>query len=90
MVLNSSGYNASQANFCFDGCHGSSSSTTRGLNQEKLTELNNAGTPLQIVYKLATPITYQLTPTQIEMLMRNNTVWSDAGVVTLNYARIRS
>lgn len=89
-TLNSSGYNASQAIFCFAGCSGSSSSTTRSLNQEKLTELNNAGTPLQIVYKLATPITYQLTPTQIEMLMRNNTIWSDDGIVAVNYARIRS
>lgn len=37
---------------------------------------------------LATPQTIQLSTNQIEMLMRNNTVWSDAGVVTLNYARI--
>ena len=89
MVLNSSGYNASQANFCFDGCRGSNSSTTRSLNQEKLTELNNAGTPLQIVYKLATPITFQLTPTQIAMLERNNTLWADEGEIELTYARIR-
>lgn len=44
---------------------------------------------VQIVYELATPITIQLTPAEIEMLMRNNTVWSDAGLITLNYARIR-
>ena len=41
-----------------------------------------------ICYELATPQTIQLTAHQIEMLMRNNTVWSDTGVVTLNYARI--
>lgn len=46
--------------------------------------LNN----VEIVYPLATPQTIQLTANQIEMLMRNNTVWSDAGVVTLKYARI--
>lgn len=45
---------------------------------------------VQLVYPLATPQTIQLTANQIEMLMRNNTVWSDAGVVTLNYARIHS
>lgn len=48
-----------------------------------------ADNPLQVCYELATPQTIQLSPNQIEMLMRNNTVWSDAGVVTLEYARIR-
>ena len=47
-------------------------------------------TGAQVVYTLATPITFQLTPTQIEMLMRNNTIWSDDGIVAVNYARIRS
>lgn len=40
------------------------------------------------VFPLATPQTIQLSQNQIEMLMRNNTVWSDAGQVTLEYARI--
>ena len=43
---------------------------------------------LTVCYKID-PLVIQLTPTQIEMLMRENTVWSDAGLVTLNYARIR-
>ena len=47
-----------------------------------------ANSPVSVCYELATPQTIQLTAHQIEMLMRNNTVWSDAGVVTLNYARI--
>lgn len=45
---------------------------------------------IAIVYELAIPQTIQLSPNQIEMLMRNNTVWSDAGQVTLEYAKIRS
>ena len=90
LLLNSSGYNASQVDFCFDGCRGSSSSTTKNLNQEKLTELNNAGTPLQIVYKLATPITFQLSPNQLSMLERYNTIWADEGDIAITYARIHS
>jgi hypothetical protein len=37
----------------------------------------------QVVYTLATPQTYQLTPTQIEALTGANNVWSNSGNVTL-------
>ena len=53
------------------------------------TEWKALAMDIQFVIPLATPQTIQLTAHQIEMLMRNNTVWSDAGVVTLEYARIR-
>lgn len=39
---------------------------------------------LQIVYELATPQTYQLTPQQVELLLGENHVWSD-GEITLTY-----
>lgn len=45
-----------------------------------------ASTPLQVVYKLATPQTYQLTPTQIMTLVWDNNVWSDADSLTLKIA----
>jgi len=35
-----------------------------------------AGTPIQICYELATPITYQLTPKQIAALIDQNYIWS--------------
>ena len=42
--------------------------------------------PLQVCYELATPITYQLTPTQVELLIGQNNVWSDSNeAVTLTY-----
>lgn len=40
-----------------------------------------------ICYKLATPQTYQLTPAQILALLGGNTIWSDAGQVTVKYRR---
>jgi len=47
------------------------------------TYLNNNN--MQVVYKLATPITYQLTPTQIKSLLGTNNAWCDTGDVTLEY-----
>lgn len=39
--------------------------------------------PVQVVYELATPITYTLTPQQVESLIGTNNIWSDAGEVTV-------
>ena len=41
---------------------------------------------LTVVYELATPLTYQLTPTQVEALVGTNNVWSDGGPITIVYA----
>lgn len=41
--------------------------------------------PLQICYKLATPIEISITPTQIATLVGQNNIWSDAGDVTVTY-----
>lgn len=42
---------------------------------------------VQLVYELSTPETYQLTPAQILALLGGNTIWSDAGQVTVKYRR---
>ena len=39
------------------------------------------------VYPLATPQTYQLTPTEVNTLLGENNVWADAGDVSINYRR---
>lgn len=45
-----------------------------------------ADNPTQLCYELATPITYQLTATQVELLIGQNNVWSDSNeAVTLTY-----
>ena len=51
--------------------------------EEYRTELNT--TPLQVVYELATPQTYQLTPQEVTLLLGENNVWADAGDSTLTY-----
>ncbi len=44
-----------------------------------------ASNNLQIVFRLATPQTYQLTPTQVQMLLGANNVWSTGDTVSLTY-----
>ena len=46
------------------------------------------GTPTtgaQVVYKLATPLTYQLTPEQVFSLLGENNIFSDTGDIDLTY-----
>ena len=44
------------------------------------------GTPVTVYYPLATPLTYQLTATQIALILGQNYVWSDSNeAVTLTY-----
>lgn len=40
----------------------------------------------QLVYELATPLTYTLTPAQLDTLAGANVVWGDTGAVSLEYA----
>jgi hypothetical protein len=42
-------------------------------------EFKNAKGDVQLVYELATPITYHLTPTQVRTLVGNNNIWADTG-----------
>lgn len=85
-TLNSTGYNRAQIVFKFNF----TSSTATEQKQKyinKLDELNAAGTPMQVVYKLATPVTYQLTPQQVNTLIGENNVWADTGDVDVEYSR---
>lgn len=41
---------------------------------------------VQLCYELATPLTYQLTPQEVEALVGTNNVWSDGGPITIVYA----
>lgn len=40
---------------------------------------------LQVVYQLATPQTYHLTPTEIRTLLGQNNIWADTGDVAVEY-----
>ena len=47
-------------------------------------EFKSAMSGVQLCYKLATPQTYQLTPTEVTLLLGENNIWSD-GEITLTY-----
>jgi len=64
------------------------SSTTRGSSGCRILVKNGSTTEAptgQLCYSLATPQTYQLTPQQIQTLLGQNNVWSDAGEVEVTY-----
>ena len=48
-------------------------------------EVQTARSGETIVYELATPQTYQLTPTEVQMLLGNNVIWNDVGDMVLEY-----
>ena len=49
------------------------------------TSFKSAVSGVQLVYELATPQTYQLTPQEVEILKGQNNIWSDSGVVEVTY-----
>ena len=49
------------------------------------TTFKNAMDGVQLLYELNTPITYQLTPTQLKTLQGYNTIYTDIGNITLQY-----
>lgn len=42
---------------------------------------------INVVYKLATPLTYTLTPQEIRTLLGANNIWADTGDTTVGYAK---
>lgn len=48
-------------------------------------DFQEAVNDVQLVYELATPITYQLTPQEITTLIGTNNVWADTGNITVTY-----
>ena len=48
-------------------------------------DFKTAMSGVQLAYKLATPQTYQLTPTEVTTLLGDNTIWASTGDVSVNY-----
>jgi hypothetical protein len=56
-----------------------------GFDSAEALNAKCAETPLVVVYELASPVPYQLTPAQITMLTGANTIWTDDGTLSLTY-----
>lgn len=84
-------YKAIDGNQAFTICNSSSAPrmflylpNTVATKADAITWFSN--NPTTVIYPLATPLTYQLTPTQVDMLLGNNTLWNDVdGDMTLEY-----
>lgn len=74
--------------FCTDGgvgyfylpCEADASAIQAYLKSQE-----DAGTPVTVAYKIATPTEIQLTPQEVRTLLRVNNVWSDAGSMAVEY-----
>ena len=66
-----------------------SDETLNGLTiEEYVIAQHNNGTPVVVVGKLTTPVTYQLTPVEVKTLLGQNNIWADCGDITkLKYTR---
>lgn len=49
------------------------------------TAFKTAMSGVQLVYELATPQTYQLDPTEVDLLLGQNNLWTDCGSVEVTY-----
>ena len=72
-------------NMCV-GCSGSGEwIILRDDRYTDTTTFTAAMSGVKLVYELATPQTYQLTPQQVTTLLGTNNIWSDAGDVSVKY-----
>lgn len=87
-MLNPVPYNALGANdFCicsiFSGVTASGSFWAKASSYPDAASFKAAMSGAQCVSKLATPLTYQLTPQEVEALVGTNNVWSSSGDVSV-------
>lgn len=52
-----------------------------GMTEEKIRSFLSAN-PVQLAYELATPVEYDITPTEIKAFLDHNNFWSDANDIT--------
>ena len=53
--------------------------------QAYLKSQEDAGTPVTVAYKIATPIEYQLIPQEVRTLLGENNIWSEDGDISVEY-----
>ena len=86
-IQNSSAYNRDQIAFRFDNSFdGGNTQGCIANYKAELARLYAAGTPLEVVYELATPLTYHFDNVgQLTTLLGTNNIWATTGDVTVEY-----
>lgn len=62
--------------------------TTTYIKDSRFTSAADFKTALAghyFIYELATPLTYQLTPEEVDILLGTNNIWADSGDITVQY-----
>ena len=67
------------------GIHTNGSIVAQDTTYTNVTTFKSAMNGVQLVYELASPQTYQLTPQQVNTLVGTNNVWSEQGNIELSY-----
>ena len=67
------------------GIHTNGAIIAQDTTYTNATTFKSAMNGVQLVYELATPQTYQLTPQQVNTLVGTNNVWSEQGNIELSY-----
>ena len=57
----------------------------RNDNCDTVEDIKTSLANCKLVYELATPVTYQLSPTQVRAIVGSNNVWSDTGNIEVKY-----
>lgn len=57
----------------------------RDLNYTDAVVFKTAMSGVQLIYELATPVTYTLTPQQITTLLGYNAIWANTGAINITY-----
>lgn len=76
--------------FCMNTTRFSGSRKVIAIKDSRYTDptaFKTAVSGVKLVYELATPTTYQLTPTEVNTLLGENNVWADSGDVEITYRR---
>lgn len=84
-IIAARGFANQSADGDFASSNGNAQIYVRLDSATTIQEFITAVTGQTIIYPLATPVTYQLTPHQIRTLYGNNTIFADTGNVALEY-----
>lgn len=85
------GRNFTDGAMCADGIIAEQKVTQIQIKDSHYTSASDLKTALtgeQLVYELATPITYQLTPTEVRTILGDNNIWADTGSVEVTYRAV--
>lgn len=79
---------ATQEDFTIRGRVGTDNTTyIKDSRFTSAADFKNALAGHYFIYELATPLTYQLTPEEVDLLLGTNNIWADSGDITVQHGK---